>query len=187
VALTAVLSEIDDWLARHAPATAAMLHPPATPSQVEALEASLGPALLPEVATVLRWHNGTVEDIGGFELAPTYWLFDAGTVARDALRLNANAAQFDQDGWDDRWVPLAADRCGGYLLVNHEQGADRGKVDLWDPENGPPSAIWSGLEELCSELRTALVHRQPLMNCVYEIVDGAVAWTDEELADAPSG
>ncbi|GIF06972.1 SMI1/KNR4 family protein [Actinoplanes siamensis] len=180
MSVVAVLSEIEGWLARHAPRTHTMLNPPATPDQLGALEAALGFPLLPEVVAALRWHNGTSEDSGGFELVPTYWMVGAEDIANDARRLNSSAAEYDRDDWSERWVPVGADRCGAYVLVDHNVGEERGRVFTWDPESGERDS-WSSLEELYSDLRAALADRTPLAGCTYDLVDGGVAWEDADL------
>ncbi|GAA4608992.1 cell wall assembly regulator SMI1 [Actinoplanes octamycinicus] len=182
MSVVAVLSDLEGWLARHAPRTHAMVNPPATPDQLGALEAALGFPLVPEVGAALRWHNGTEEDSGGFELVPTFWMLSAESIAADARRLNASAAAYARDEWSDRWVPVAADRGGAYVLVDHGDSPDRGRVFTWDPESGEGDS-WSSLADLYSELRAALADRTPLLGCTYELVDGGVEWEDADLAD----
>ncbi|MEU0562060.1 SMI1/KNR4 family protein [Dactylosporangium sp. NPDC006015] len=172
-----ILADLDQWLAANAPRTLSLLHPPASQEQLQELESRLGFALLPEVASTLLWHNGATEEMGGFQLAPTYWLTDAARVAGDASRLRATARASNPEAWDVQWVPLAADRCGGYLVVDHTPDVDTGRTFLWEPENGEDAmGSWTGLAELCSELRFALLRGAPWLDNSYQIVDGGVEW-----------
>src|SRR5262245_54784983 len=51
---------IDAWLARHAPASAAVLAPPADPAEIAAAEAEIGYAFPAELVESLRCHNGVL-------------------------------------------------------------------------------------------------------------------------------
>lgn len=181
-----LLSEVERWLAGNAPRTLSMLRPPATPEQLRDLETQLGFALHPAVATILRWHDGTEEHLGGFELAPTYWLLSADSVAGDAhswRQLVGKDADDDLDMWQHSWVPIGADRCGGYLVVDHTDS----RTFLWEPENGMHArGIWPTPEELCTELRVNLLNRAPWLGCVPTITDGGVEWTDNPARSARS-
>lgn len=59
--VTEARAQIEEWLARHAPASAAVLAPPADPAEIAAAEATLGLAFPPELVESLRRHNGLVE------------------------------------------------------------------------------------------------------------------------------
>lgn len=177
VTIAVLLAELEQWLAANAPRTRSLLHPPATPEQLGDLTARLGFALLPGVADLLLWHNGTTEQLGGFELAPTFWLIDADSIAKDTHSLRATAEAFDPEAWEEHWVPIGADRCGGYLIVDHNPHTDTGRTFRWEIENGEAATgSWPGLEELCTALRTALTDRTTWMGYEARIADGALRW-----------
>ena len=56
--VTEAWARIEEWLARHTPASAAALAPPADPADIAAAEAALGLAFPPELVESLRRHDG---------------------------------------------------------------------------------------------------------------------------------
>ncbi|MEU4164822.1 SMI1/KNR4 family protein [Actinoplanes sp. NPDC026670] len=181
VSVESLLADLEDWLRSNAPKTYALLGQSATSDQLSRLEAMLGFKLRPEFIATLRWHNGTAQGLGSFELAPSYRLLDADSIRSAASRLNASAAESDIDPWSQRWVPLGSDDCGGHLLVDHDEGEDCGLVFTWDPENGFPMETWPSLMHVYVDLKTALLHHSPMASCAHQVVDGGLEWFDIDV------
>lgn len=133
-------ARIETWLAAHAPATFAALGPPASASAIDEAESILGlpfPAALRE--SLLR-HDGC----GYHELFAPFWqpLSVAGIVSSWRLRVEIHGddmelADEDEDfgtdeaygpWWHSRWIPVAADGGGDYLVIDQRPGRLRGRL-----------------------------------------------------------
>jgi cell wall assembly regulator SMI1 len=64
--VTAAWARIEDWLARHAPASATVLAPPADPAEIAAAEVALGLTVDGE----LWWNPAGMLDLNGEPLRP---------------------------------------------------------------------------------------------------------------------
>jgi cell wall assembly regulator SMI1 len=97
---------IDAWLARHAPASHAALHPPASEDDLTRTETALGFPLPPDLRASLLHHNGERWP-GALPGGPLY--STAQIVQSQALRMDIwEPDDPDTAGWwGARWVPFA--------------------------------------------------------------------------------
>ncbi|WP_432972216.1 SMI1/KNR4 family protein [Dactylosporangium sp. CA-233914] len=166
--LDALLVEVEAWLRRHAPATAAQLAPPATDEDIARLEAAVGFRLLPEVVTLLQWHNGAGDQDGAFTLGPLHSMLSADAIAKTAhmlIKINdkSRLEMPDYHWWRRTWIPVTSDWCGAHHVVDH--GPDTpGRVLYWDHETGEEllGPYHPSLTAFVAELLDALRHGTPI-------------------------
>lgn len=126
---------IDAWLARHAPATYAVLAPPATGAELAAMD------LPPEVVESLRCHNGLTEWANVLPEGPPSSA--AEIAANYRIRLDL-AEDFvyppDQEPyWHPAWIPWS-DSDGDLQFVDLRPGPTHGQLAL-APHDGPVDFI----------------------------------------------
>jgi cell wall assembly regulator SMI1 len=99
---------IDAWLAQNAPASHALLQPPAQPEAISRAEAAIGMPLPPDLRESLLCHNGDGFP-GILPCGPLYPVEEVVT-ARQA-RMSAwdpeDLDQLDAPWWGDNWIPFA--------------------------------------------------------------------------------
>jgi cell wall assembly regulator SMI1 len=184
-----LLTSIEGWLAANAPATLTTLAPPASPAALAEMERELEVVLLPEVRALLSWHDGAVEAAPTFELLPGYEFLGTGDILATASMMRQYASG-PRPTWSRSWIPVAADRCGAYLLVDHhaqDGGAQPGAVMISDHED-PLNfwETWSCLEEALTSMFDAARHGTPYLQLQPAVADGMLVWT-EPPAPGPSG
>jgi cell wall assembly regulator SMI1 len=106
-------SRLDRWLARHAPASAALLAPPADPREITSAEAALGLTFPPQIIESLRRHNGVVNEAGLLPGKPLLSVADIvdqrGENISIAEDLDEDEVDDDEDPWWHRlWLPFAS-------------------------------------------------------------------------------
>jgi hypothetical protein len=116
------LARLDRWLARHRPRFYKGLRPGATAAELAALEQALGRPL-PELCTLLAWHNGQKGDFIGH--------FESDWDLLSTKQIAVAKKELDVDG-----IPFLADDNGDYLcLIPRATGF-------------PVKAYWSGKPNL---------------------------------------
>ncbi|WP_073264535.1 SMI1/KNR4 family protein [Cryptosporangium aurantiacum] len=110
--MTDAWARIEDWMAAHAPASAAVLAPPADPDAIAAAEAALGLAFPNELTQSLRRHDGLTEWANVLPEARP--LAVAGIVEsyRERMDVAPDVDGFTPAGpenepwWHPRWLPF---------------------------------------------------------------------------------
>ncbi|MEV6520687.1 SMI1/KNR4 family protein [Longispora sp. NPDC051575] len=177
------LHSIDQWLTAHAPITATSLRPPATVEQLDRAERELGHPLPDELRQLYLWHDGTVGLAGSsapFDIEPSLYFqpLDEALAARQWLNdLYATINQDDYITWRAHWLPIAADDCGAYVVVE-TQGPHTGRVIYRSDEDGPHlERAWPTLTHWADALSTALTTGEPFMRVHLPVpVDGTLTW-----------
>jgi cell wall assembly regulator SMI1 len=103
-------ARIDAWLDRHAPASAAVLAPPADPAEIAAAEATIGYAFPVELVESLRCHDGVLTWANVLPECPpasaagiaAFW-----RMCMDELPAVAYADETEEPWWHERWLPFA--------------------------------------------------------------------------------
>ncbi|MEV4993808.1 hypothetical protein [Streptomyces niveus] len=153
---------ISGWLATHAPASHATLRPGAAAGAIRSTEDQLGAPLPPDLVTLLRTCNGTVDasavDRDPDEYDPGLFLAQHHLLPLEAIRLVRGTGESADEFWGE-WVPFAvADYAvapwGGLAI---EPG---GRLSTFSQANGePPSQPPAGhasLAEFLNALAEAL-------------------------------
>lgn len=151
---------VDAWLAAHAPASLARLHPGADPAALAAAEETLGFPLPAELTASLLRHDGADPDV--WVLPGLRLLSAAGVVDQWELKTQVRAELFDEgdegdeDGepgeadlfWDRRWVPVAHFQ-GDLDTIDGRPGPTHGRLALigHDEDRGDfsPDRSWPSL------------------------------------------
>ncbi|MEV8568458.1 SMI1/KNR4 family protein [Streptomyces sp. NPDC051322] len=150
--LSGLWTQIESWLARHAPGDFATLNAGASDQEIERLASGLGFPVHPD----LRWFlgvrggcrpPGTSMDPGAFFLGFT--LLDIDGI------LTAHRELVDIVDESVAWVPLAQDFTGDIVFVDHREGFDGavGIMSFGDPE---PTHPWPSLASMLQDMMSAL-------------------------------
>jgi cell wall assembly regulator SMI1 len=126
----AAWQRIEQWLAVHAPATAATLAGPAPDAEISQTQQAIGVPLPAELVASLRRHDGTTgarQD--AFTLPPYYDLLSAPEIAGEARSLCQVLASVGADGnvgswWHGQFVPVA-EFDGDSLFLDQRTGSGR--------------------------------------------------------------
>lgn len=122
-------ARIDKWLAAHNPEGFASLRPPASDSQVSALEAILTFPLPDALVEFLRHHDGQAPKGPALFGEMTYSSCQAIGTDWIALTQLANDGEFDDlagkpdegvasSWWNPGWIPFAANGAGDHLCID---------------------------------------------------------------------
>lgn len=156
-------AQIETWLGRHAPVSAAALAPPADPIDIAAAQVTLGLAFPAELVESLRCHNGLLRWADILPDMPP--LSVAGIVEHwercmdvvddfDGLR-PANPG--DEPWWHELWLPFAgAD--GDAQVIDMRPGPECGRLG-WATHDGGAEfgGGWPSLGAYLAEAAEALV------------------------------
>lgn len=172
--ITRIWKEIDAWLALHWPQGLEDLRPPATPADIEALEAMLGATLPAALAESLQVHNGQGGHFGF--LLPSGHLLGTAEIAEhwrcwksllDAGQFRGLAAESQSgvlpDWWSTGWVPITHNGFGDHHCLDLSPataGAVGQVVAIWhdQPERtvvAPSYTAW--LRRLLEDLHCGAV------------------------------
>ncbi|MDT0264747.1 SMI1/KNR4 family protein [Streptomyces sp. DSM 44915] len=179
---------IDAWLAAHAPASAALLAPPAEPAALAAAEAALGAPLPADLAASLRRHDGASATV---DVLPDLRLLSAARVVEEwELRVEAERELRAEDEddlpplpgggpyWHERWVPVAEFQ-GDVRAIDARPGPRQGRfgpVYHDAPATFDDRTSWPSLAHCLADLAAWLVDRPP--------VAGARHWDDPFVGPA---
>jgi cell wall assembly regulator SMI1 len=155
----AAWKRIEDWLARHAPASRRALRPPATAARIDRAQRQMSVAFPADLVASLRRHDGVSSM--GFDLPPFYNPMAVDAIVADrtvSCEVMANLESAQNGWWDPGFVPFAADGSGGCLLVDQRPGG-HGRVGDFDPENSThfenwPASVTELLEGTARSLET---------------------------------
>jgi hypothetical protein len=78
-------------------------------------------------------------------------MLNSEATVSDARMLNESAEEFEHFEWSERRVPVGTDRYGAYLMVDHDEGRDRGRVFVWSRRTA-----WSGATRTKNWMETAM-------------------------------
>ncbi|SEH00470.1 Cell wall assembly regulator SMI1 [Nonomuraea solani] len=150
---------IDAWLAAHAPATLAMLNPPATPDALK----SLCVRLPDELSESLTCHDGLKE---WTSLLPEQTPLSAsGIAAHWRMRMEIAAdidgfvavAPVGEPWWHPLWIPWAESADGNAHVIDQRPGPGQGRLG-WAVHDGVGdfSDSWPGLTAYLNDVAQAL-------------------------------
>jgi hypothetical protein len=152
MALDDNLGWIDHWLAREAPKTHETLMQGATPAALAQLSHRIGVPLLPSLTTLLAWHDGADQTMGGWQLWPDYYFIGC-DLSVSAWNLYEQSDYKPPGWWHPHWIPIASNWAGSYLVVDHSTSETNGAVFRADRIDGQMSLRfegewWPDIEEL---------------------------------------
>lgn len=167
-------SRFSSWLAEHAPADHAALRPKAQAREVSALEVELGFGLHPELAALLRLHNGVAEAGPGAFLPLGHRLIGTTAIAEWHGFLVELGWHGPDSPWDEeylnghahQWVPFALPNDGGMAFVDHRPGPGYGYVHEMGLGSGDADGtLWAtGPGELFALLADAVEGGTPFLD-----------------------
>ncbi|MFF3944151.1 SMI1/KNR4 family protein [Streptomyces sp. NPDC001902] len=182
---------IDFWLGAHAPATFAMLHPPAPREEIAAVQRRMGVTFPPDLVATLRRHDGADEDF----LLPTHdgLLGTHGCEERSGFLRGMLAEVLDEDElaendgayWHHRFVQFAsyAITADG-LTVDCRPGASFGAVGRFFDGAGTDFGHAPSLGAYLGDVADSLERGLPFQGGrTWPVVsDGVLEWDDSERA-----
>ena len=153
---------IEDWLQRHAPATAALLAPPAAATAIGAAEDRLEITFPPGLVESLRRHDGVTQRVRVLpEASP---LSVAGIVDQYDERMDiaedvdgfTPAGPDGESWWNEHWLPFAASD-GGLQIIDLRPGTGQARIG-WAPHDNPAdfSDGWPSLAAYLTDVADAL-------------------------------
>lgn len=180
---------IHDWLALHAPVTAAAIQPPAEAAEVARVRDAVD---RPLPVDLIHWWGrmdgiADVDYRAGCPIPPFYRPLPVGEVRERFAGLlrfaereccgaggtHATTAGERSFGYCTATVPICADIGGDLLVVDLREGARRGCVTEWTAEEGFIPTAWDGIGAMLADVADRL--SDPAQT---EIVDdGALEWT----------
>jgi cell wall assembly regulator SMI1 len=195
-------ARIENWLARFAPASAAVLAPPADQDEIAAAETALGLAFPLELVESLRRHNGLLEWANILPESPP--LSVAGIMEYRQMCMDV-AQGFDglapsrpdeEPWWHELWLPFAgAD--GDSQVIDLRPGPGYGRLGWAVHDSGGDfDEAWPSLGAYLTEVAGALLNSTGVNGWYpYLNVDGELWWTianqtelnGEPLRSAPTG
>jgi cell wall assembly regulator SMI1 len=200
--VTEAWARIEDWLARHAPASATVLAPPADPAEIAAAEVALGLAFPADLVESLRRHNGLVE---WANILPENPPLSVARIVEHRQMCMEVAESIDgftarsggEPWWHESWLPFA-ESDGDSQVIDLRPGPGYGRLGwaLHD-NNGSFDDAWPTLGAYLAETAEALASGGGGVNGwqPYLTVDGELWWNPAGLLDlngeplrpAPSG
>ncbi|MDT0442414.1 SMI1/KNR4 family protein [Streptomyces johnsoniae] len=187
-------TRIDTWLARHAPASAALLRPPARQADIEAAERRLGLAFTPDLVASLRCHDGTEEHAGAPVLGSYGPFASLDHLVRDAELLRSVDADLppapgmrglDEElaaFWRREWLLIT--RGIGWeaqdgLFLTLRDGEYHGRIGRYFNEDAPSFTSWMSLRHLLAAFADSLERRLPIGRKMPVTHEGRLLWDDE--------
>lgn len=186
-------ARIDAWLSERAPASYALLRPPASPAEIADAERRLEVTFPPDLVASLRCHNGVVLSEGAPAFAfngPFSGLTD---IVNNSLFLRSVgdevADEYDEEEdeselnayWRHEWLLItqgvARDAQDG-LFVTCRAGENYGRIGRYFNEDAPSFTGWTSLRAALSSFAEALERRVPVGGRVPLAFDGALIWEE---------
>ncbi|MFF0159381.1 SMI1/KNR4 family protein [Streptomyces sp. NPDC005263] len=196
-------ARIDTWLRRHAPVSHALLRPPASPSDIEAAERTLGVRFHPDLVDSLRCHDGVELERGAPVLAhfgPLSRVSDivgSTTFLRDIradMSADETSDQDDEDDYDDEddheldawwhkdWLlitlGIGRQSSDGLFLTCHA-GANWGRPGRYFDEDSPSFTPWPSLRHVLADYADALENGSPFNGLLPLPHEGILLWEEE--------
>ncbi|MFE2539176.1 SMI1/KNR4 family protein [Actinacidiphila glaucinigra] len=182
---------IDSWLGAHAPATYAMLNPPAPEEEIAAVQRRMGVTFPPDLVATLRRHDGAHEDF----LLPTHdrLLGTRGCEERSGFLRGMLAEVLDADDeedddgayWHHHFVQFASyDITADGLTVDCRPGTSFGAVGRFFDESGTDFGHAPSLGAHLGDVANSLERGLPFQGGrTWPVVsDGALEWDASEHA-----
>ena len=155
--LVDALRVIEQWLAVHAPVTYETLQPGLTATEIERLSDRLGLEVLPELATLLSWHDGARRTDAAFQIWTDFQLSSSQEMYESWALNNLVARRNQSTQWNAHWIPIATDVGGNYLVIDHTKQPTRSSVFRVDMVDGKDNRFaWRQLTDLVDQVRNAL-------------------------------
>jgi cell wall assembly regulator SMI1 len=153
--LSAVLEDLDAWLAAERPDLHPRLRPGLSERQLAELEARLAPYHLPaDLVTVYRWHDGWEEQHGGSYVS---LLPDCSFHAlQDSIELYEMLCGLNQeldDSWNPLWFPAFGDQSGEFVEL--QPGPDLPAGFLWS-FHSHDAEVYTSYDSVAALYRTTL-------------------------------
>jgi cell wall assembly regulator SMI1 len=176
--VNAAWRRIEKWLAKHAPASARSLRPPARAARIDDLQRRMSVAFPADLVASLRRHDGASR----FTLPPFFtpesldgilgdWKVNCGILTREGTAGT-------NPWWHRSFVPFAGSADGG-SLVTDQRPDGRGQVGEFYAEDGTTFERWPGsVAELLELTAASLETGQPWAGRYRPRVDGdgALDW-----------
>jgi cell wall assembly regulator SMI1 len=176
----------------HVPAATSSFNPPAAEEDIAGAQDELGTELPDDLVEWWRRADGCGEAVS---LLPMLyrpmtirealddrrrWLASQGDTY--GLRLSElSAAPAGSTGelfaLLPEFLPIAADDCGWYLLIDLRQGDQHGCVRELDKYEGLQPPRWAGVEEMLTEVADALENGTPAARYVAAIEEDELCWS----------
>ncbi|WP_432942597.1 SMI1/KNR4 family protein [Kribbella sp. CA-253562] len=179
---------ITGWLAEHAPATARLVNPPATPVDLRYLEAAMNRPLPADLIELLQLADGTEHRAIRGSVIPFHYnlvpVMDMLAIRRMWQKIEASPllAGADIPRWLDAYLPIADAADAGVMFVNLSDGPSYGAVCEWYPEGGGGAAQqWSSVGQMLDDVAAAMVDRRPMTRVrgvpyLPEVDEGSLHW-----------
>jgi cell wall assembly regulator SMI1 len=175
---------IEGWLGRHAPASAAVLAPPADPAEIAAAQLTLGLTFPAELVESLRRHNGLREWANILPEHPP--LSVAGIVEHRQMCMDVAesvdgftpAGPGAEPWWHELWLPFAGSN-GDSQVIDLRPGPYHGRLGWAVHDNGGDfDGAWPTLGAYLTEAAAALVGGAPVNGWhPYLTADGELWWS----------
>ncbi|TWD79642.1 cell wall assembly regulator SMI1 [Kribbella amoyensis] len=168
-------SQIVTWLEQNAPATAALINPPADPKTIRWLETAIGYSLPPDLSEYLRQADGTRHRWVQGRLVPTLYNLvpceDMLDIHKMWIKISGRGPHLgdaDPAGtlsteWLGAFLPIGESGTSVKLFVDLRPGDLHGCVGEYSPEDGGFHSVpwWPSVGVMLEDLAEAMVNRRP--------------------------
>ncbi|MFI5683171.1 SMI1/KNR4 family protein [Streptomyces sp. NPDC051636] len=191
-------ARIEAWLARHAPASHARLRPPASVSDIEAAERTLGVGFHPDLKESLRCHDGVDLQQGAPTLAyygppssvadivdSTRFLRGIGADVEPDDVLDEDDEDYDELAtyWHHDWLLITLGigwQSSDGLFLSCRPGPNWGRPGRYFDEDIPSFTAWPSLRHVLADYADALENGTTFDGRTPLAVDGVLLWDDEK-------
>lgn len=169
---------IDTWLAAHAPASLALLNPPASGDDVRRAEDAIGLRFPADLTASLAVHDGLAH---WADLLPGAAPLSAARIASTWQVWTNEHEPDDEDDepwWDPRWLPWAETASGDAHVIDLRPGAGHGRVGLAvHDDRATFDHAWPSLAAYLGAVAHALTHGVGVEGLFPDLTDGELRWT----------
>ncbi|MFH7594311.1 DUF4259 domain-containing protein [Streptomyces racemochromogenes] len=177
-------ARIDAWMRCHAPASYALLAPPADPVEVEDAQRAMGLRFPTDLVESLACHNGITEwanlvpDQPPMSVAGIldHWQMRV-ELAGDDPDLTEPAEWADEPWWHPQWIPWAQSD-GDAQIIDMRQGPNQGRLgNAAHDDSGHFEDAWPSLSVYLTAVADALEHGGEIDgNSPYLTPEGELWW-----------
>ncbi|WP_369229711.1 SMI1/KNR4 family protein [Streptomyces sp. R21] len=196
-------ARIDAWLARHTPVSHAQLRPPASVSEIEAAERTLGVTFHADLVASLRCHDGVELKDRAVELAyygppssltaiieSTRFLRGVGAdldLPDDTFDEHDEADKDDEGNaellayWRHEWLLITLGigwQSSDGLFLSCRPGRNFVRVGRYFDEDSPSFTEWPSLRHALADFAEALERGRRFDSRIPSAVDGVLTWGD---------
>lgn len=157
--LQSLLVELEQNIRARPEAMHPPLRPPARTIDLDAIEATLGFALLPDVKHLYQWHDGSEARSDSFQIAEGFIFLPLAGATAEWEMLNSLVAEMfsspREGDWYFKsvWLPIGSSFAGSRLVVDHESGIHQGSVFPIEHGNGARrDKAWPNIRAVLEEL-----------------------------------